>query len=380
MTKLLRRAALLLVLLMLLTGGAQAENEAFAFVACGPIPLLTEPDETAAQSSWAASGEWVRVLQTQNGWCEVEQDGEETGWLEAAYLAPGLADITQTAEALAGAVLYAAPSKTADVLAPLDKETALLVTGEQGRFLAVQAGDQTGYVLASLCKLKGMAADYCLLVTPDNASQPLRAAPWEGAPVLMDCAAGTEVDVLAYGWRWDKVRVQGRIGFVEDLYLSERSYSDNTDEDATDMPVDVLVTYALAAPADGLLMNVYAEPDDGAAVAFTILEGDSLEALAQDENWSEIYYYGLHGYAHTAELTPLTTGAASAANGEGTLRDPDGAETVSLRQNPAWNAPVVAEYPTGTAAQVMEYGADWCLVRVEGWLAYASTYALSFEP
>ena len=221
-------------------------------------------------------------------------------------------------------------------------------------------------VSAALCSLMLLSSVPALAdtyATVQGGSLNLRQKASTDAKVLGQYPTGTWVSVLEEGATWSKVTVDGKTGYMKSKYLA--TASKNTMYVRTNT---------------GVGLNLRTGPSMDAAIITSFQPGTAVTVLKRGRGWHYVSVGGEKGYMgsqylvsrkRNEDVSKPHTGSFQAK-----LYNPNGGKIVNFRQAASLNARIIRAYPVGTAVTVLEEGANWCRVQINGQTGYVSAYFL----
>ena len=360
-----RRILLFLsVLLTLATVTAQAE---FGMVRGGSLRLRKAPAYGSAVIATYSSGTWVEVLGEDNIWLNVLTESGKEGYMDGQYILR-LSDGDSNAATVKNNGKYvnlrAEPSSSGSIIARISDGDAVTISGESGRYYAVEYGALDGYMLKSMIAPEAKTVGRAYVTTGRKSGLHLRSGPSKRYEVLGTADNGTHVDILVKGRNWHKVRSNGVIGFMEAKYLKSSSSSSSKS------------TYGVIRLLGGSSVPLLLEPSDAAQQIASIPINTRVRVFSKGSDWTQVSYQSLTGYVRSGyvEIQSSGGGGGSGITGNATLYNPNGASKVNMRDAPGGN--VIATFPVGTAVYVMTAG-GWSYCNVQGIIGYISSHFIT---
>lgn len=305
-----RSFALILTLAMLLTvlalPAAQADDYATATVKGGWLRLRDGASSSAKTISAYYTGTTVTILGQSGVWYNVLTPDGKTGYMHSGYLT------------INGAISGVMPGEG----------TTGSVKSANGKPVRLRSGPSVQYT------------------------------------IIASYSVGTPLTVLSTGAQWSQVRINGRVGYMMNEFIST-------------VPGSVAGGYtAYVVSANGKTVVLRSGPSKQYEVLASYQVGQQVTVLDYGSTWCRVRVNGLEGYMMTEFLStvkpdkPATgsyTAYVTSANGKG----------VRMRMGAGKIFPTVATYSVGTQVTVLEYGATWCKIRVGGNTGYMMTEFLT---
>ena len=221
-------------------------------------------------------------------------------------------------------------------------------------------------ISASLCSLLILSSVPALAdtyATVQGGGLNLRQTASTQAKVLGQYPTGTWVSILEKGDTWSRVKVSGKTGYMMTKYLAPSSSST-----------------MYVSTNTGVGLNLRTGPSMDAAIITSFQPGTAVTVLKRGRGWHYVSVGGEKGYMgsqylvsrkRNEDVSKPHTGSFQAK-----LYNPNGGKIVNFRQAASLNARIIRAYPVGTAVTVLEEGANWCRVQINGQTGYVSAYFL----
>ena len=127
-------------------------------------------------------------------------------------------------------------------------------------------------------------------------------------------------------------------------------------------------------------LNLRTGPSMDAAIITSFQPGTAVTVLKRGRGWHYVSVSGEKGYMGSQYLVERKksedVGKPDNGSFQAKLYNPNGGRIVNFRQGAGLNAKIIRAYPVGTPVTVLEEGANWCRVRIDGQTGYVSTYFL----
>ena len=258
------------------------------------------------------------------------------------------------------------PSLTAKVLGQFPTGTLVEIIEMGDEWHQVEVGGKEGYMMARFLNT-GATEQTATVRTNTGIGLNLREEPRLDGVIITSFKPGTSVKVLQKGSTWSRVEVEGREGFMATAFLNFGGQSAESKPAAGKVAV-------VNNPRDTQVLNLRASASLDAQVIKYYRNGVRVTVLEDGETWFKVQVEdGKIGYMmkkfltvtdETAEIKPFTM----------TLFNANGGSIVNFRKGPGLNKEIIAKLPVGTEVTVIEHGADWCKVTVDGTEGYISTW------
>lgn len=350
---------------------AISQISSWATVVCdGVLNLRTEASLQSSVQATIPNGEVLCVLRVEDGWAQVI-DGALTGYVSTEFLTLheeyplpvylGAEAVSPTPD------ITEQPAETPAPVVPILPDAGM--GGD-----AVAASPTPAPMLPPAETPVPEQADWAMVNT-EYGSLNLRIRPGRGEKVLRRIPKGEIIPVLKQGSGWVKTSYDGKIGYVQERFLTLSS--ELTPPPATPAASGELWRGWVVTDTGSL--NLRKKPSASAALVDRIPMGAVVSVLEETEDWCYITYDGKRGYVQTRFLsrTPPTGPVY-----DETLTPVEhigatvGERELVLRSWCAENAPERTRVPAGAWVQVTERGETWSRVRYEGWDGYVQTSEL----
>ena len=384
----------------------------------GKLHLRQSPSKKSASLGLFANGTPVTMLAQYNEWAYVNVSGR-TGYMMLQFLAstgpsqtaaplPTFAPTESTLMYIrtgnAGKLhLRAAPQKNAASLGLFANGTQVIVLARSGGWANVQVEGRTGYMMLQFLTLTVPAATPQPTATPGEPSVGgetryvktgntgklhLRAAPQKNAASLGLFANGTQVTVLAQSGSWYYVSVQGQTGYMMRRFLS----ADGSGAlQPTPRPGASGGTMYVRTGSSAEL-PLFAQANTGSDVLARYANDTVVSVLSTSGEWVRVSVQGKTGYMQIYGLTsqrpaspivpelpaptaaptaaPGTTAAPAVNPGQATVQQKNGSyvNLRAYRNSEVDN--VIAQVPSGTVVDVLEWGKVWSKVQYGAQVGY----------
>ena len=327
------------------------------------LKIHTEPNGNAEVVGKLYSGSGCEIEEVKDGWAHITS-GDCDGYVEAKYLLTGTdaeayAEEHKVSELVAKSqseqmYMYEEPSADAKIVTTVlwDQELTVLGASDDGQWVQVKVGDDTGYIPADSVVLdvkyeeavsvdeeqtkkesetaeteaETKAAETETAETKaaetektqqDKASAAsytdVNETVWATYSVSIRSAASTDadkLDVLVGSYSitrtgvgdngWSKVDYNGQTGYIKSEYLTTTkpaAASDSTQQTTEKKQETKETVYATAG------VNIRAKASADADVIGTLIAGYSITRTSDSNGWSKVDYNGQTGYIKSDYLT-----------------------------------------------------------------------------
>lgn len=181
---------------------------------------------------------------------------------------------------------------------------------------------------------------------------------------------GTTVTILGGSGNWYQVRTpDGKTGYMSATYLTITGSITGGQVDEN--------TAATVKSGNGKPVRLRSGPSVNYPILASYAVGTPLTILSTGDTWSKIRINGRTGYMMNEFIKTYGYGGDSVPGGYTAYVVSGNGKTVVLRSGPSKSYEVLASYKVGQMATVLEYGATWCRVRINGLDGYMMTEFLS---
>ena len=307
----------------------------------------------------------------------------------------------------------AATAEKNNVITTIPGKTRLPVFSVNGNWAYVQYGLRVGYVSLDYIDLQPISAITVPTQTPALPQVPvaekarvttvrgslnLRASDSSTAKVLCTIPQYTVIDVTRRLNGWCAVSYQGYTGYVMEEFLTFLNDEQQVPPIPTATPVVSGNRYARVTTAKGSL-NLRNAPSSTARVLRTIPQYETVQVYQDDGKWCYVNYSGYLGYVMREFLTyvntaPTQTPVPTAVPAPAATPVPTQPAATSAPQRGSYarvttqkgslnlrvekGGKVLRTIPQYEMVEVLEKGAEWCMVRYAGVTGYAMTKFLTF--
>lgn len=219
-------------------------------------------------------------------------------------------------------------------------------------------------LVAVLCLTMPAAAMASEFATVKGGGLNLRQTASLDAKVLGQYGTGTWIEVVKKGETWSKVRVNCQEGYMMTKYL-------NFGQKANVMYVRTNT---------GIGLNLREAPNMCAKIITSFPVNTAVNIIQAGDAWHKVKVGELSGYMSSAYLSSKQAAAVPAPKPVccAVLKNINGGCYVNFRKAPGMKTKIIKAYPVGTAVNVLEKGALWSKVEIDGQQGYVSTYMLKF--
>ena len=350
---------LLLVLALLLPAGAWAAQDT-GVVKGGKLNLRQAPSYTAKILAQYPTGTRVEILERGGDWHKVRVDGK-TGYMAAKYVvlsdvSSELYGVVRNPSASGKLNLREEPNTSSKVISQYASGVWVQILSRGGSWHKVRTEDgNTGYMSANFVVIDNLTTvTYATVHTANGGTLNLREEPSFSAKVLAAYKPGTQVQVLLDGTDWDRVKAGSKTGYMHTDFLSTGGTS----------------TSQATVTSSGGKVNLREDASYTARVLGQYAPGTKLEILqAYAKNgWHKVRVDGKTGYMDAAFVR--------LPNRTATVNNPNTGR-LNLRDGPSFDDTILKTFKNGTQVEILNYGAAWCYVKVNGLTGYMVTMYLS---
>ena len=251
--------------------------------------------------------------------------------------------------------------------------TTVTILGGSGEWYHVLTPDgKTGYMNANYLTITGsitggqLDENTAAVVRSANGKPVrLRSGPSVNYSIIASYAVGTHLTVLTTGDTWSKIRINGRTGYMMNEFISR---GESTAGDYT----------AYVVSGNGKTVVLRSGPSKQYEALASYKVGQKVTVLSYGSTWCRVRINGLDGYMMTEFLSTVkpdtSTGGVSTYAAYVTSQNGKG---VRMRMGAGKLFPTIATYAVGTKVTVLEYGQDWCKIRIGSNTGYMMTEFLT---
>lgn len=329
------------------------------------------------------NGTRVIILDWDASWSHVRVEGDgQTGYMQTQYLSltwppsggggtTGYA-VVNNLNPLDWLNLRAEPSTNGRILGQYFNGKVVRVISYGPSWTQVEVDGLIGYMMTQYLSFSGGGGGggttgYAVV----NNSNPrdylnLRAGPSTSTKSIGRYYNGTMVKILEYGSVWSRVEVEGKIGYMMNKYLSFNGGGGGGGGGGS-------YTYAVvhnSNPRDYL--NLRARPSTSSSSIGQYYNGTSVKILSYGNEWCHVEVQGKTGYMMTRYLS-FSGGGGGSQPSNPTLATVNSSARLNLRAFPSTSSSSLGLFYHGTIVKILEYGATWCRVQVNGINGYMMT-------
>lgn len=179
---------------------------------------------------------------------------------------------------------------------------------------------------------------------------------------------GTQVTVIGTSGDWYYVLTpDGHYGFMNSNYLTVTGSGSGATTETT--------AYIYAANGKPVRMRSGPSTDYGVVASYNV--GTQVTVLIRGADWSKVRIGTRTGYIMTQFLSSTGTTPSTPTTSYTAYVTASNGKPVRMRTGAGSNYSVVSTYSVGTQVTVLEYGANWCKIRVNGYTGYMMTQFLT---
>ena len=294
------------------------------------------------------------------------------GMTAAAALAlsstAAMADAADSALVQGGRLnLRDAPSLTAKVLGQFPTGTLVEIIESGEEWHKVEVDGQAGYMMAKFLNTAGKQQT-ATVRTNTGIGLNLREEPGTDGAIITSVKNGGEVIVLQKGSAWSRVSVDGTEGFMATKFL-------NFGTQSTQQPTTGKVA-VVNNPRDTQVLNLRQSASLDAKVLDYYRNGVKVTILTAGSTWHKVQVEdGKVGYM-MAKYLKITDESADVQPFQAQVINVNGGSYVNFRKGASLSAGIIDRIDVGSSVTVIEHGADWCKVSIDGVEGYMSTWFL----
>ena len=312
-----RLTAMLLILALLLTltaiPFASADSYATATVKGGWLRLRDGASTDAETISAYYTGTTVTILGGSGSWYHVLTPDGKTGYMHSSYL-------TITGSITGG---------------QLEENTAATVSSSNGKSVRLRSGPSTQY------------------------------------STIASYAVGTPLTILTTGETWSKVRVGVRVGYMMNEFIKVGGSGSSTSGSTSGS----YTAYVVSSNGKTVVLRSGPSKQNEALASYNV--GQKVTVKSYGSTWCQVNINGLDGYMMTQFLSTVKPDTSAGSGTYTAYVTSQNGKGVRLRAGAGKLFPTLATYSVGTKATVLEYGSDWCKIRISGTTGYMMTEFLT---
>ena len=291
---------------------------------------------------------------------------------------PAMADNYATATVKGGWLrLRDGASQSANTISAYYTGTTVTILGGSGEWYHVLTPDgKTGYMNANYLTITGsitggqLSENTAAVVTSANGKAVrLRSGPSVNYSIIASYKVGTPLTVLSTGDTWSKIRINGRTGYMMNEFIKTYGYGGDS------VPGGYT---AYVVSGNGKTVVLRSGPSKSYEVLASYKVGQKATVVEYGATWSKVRINGLDGYMMSEFLSTVkpdtSTGGVSTYAAYVTSQNGKG---VRMRMGAGKLFPTIATYAVGTKVTVLEYGQDWCKIRIGSNTGYMMTEFLT---
>ena len=177
------------------------------------------------------------------------------------------------------------------------------------------------------------------------------------------------------GWVYVSITKGGvqRYGYFRGEYLSSVPVTPDSGSSIGSATVNTWLN-----GGNGRTLNLRQEPATYASIIARIPNGSKVTVYQRGHIWWQVAYGGLVGYVDSGFLNESGSNPQPSYNTNAYVRTGNGGK-LNLREQANATARVLGQYENGTGVYVIQRGATWCYVQVNGQYGYMMTQYLSIS-
>ncbi len=399
------------VLLTLLTCPALAATLRFGTVdGANTVNLRSEPSSKADVLTAYKKGTWLRITDEVGGYYRVKAPDGRNGYMVKNYVY-----ISSAAMGTIGYVndagylnLRKTASANAKILGQYDDGTPCILLTENNGWYHVSVDGKLGYFDADYIRTKytTYSPNVATVNTDNGGALRMRKGPGADYDTIKSFNDGAYVMILQKGLDWWKVTADGKIGYMDSDFLYDGilrkgqeagpgaddgdDYDDYDDYDKDDgsADTDLSGSYAYVAnPGKNQKLNLRKEASTKSKSLGRYGNGVKVQLLSIGSPWCRVKVDGQVGYMMTQFLSvtkpdvdePSNGGGMTSASGYAYVSNPRADQKLNLRKSASKDSKSLGRYGNGVRVELLETGAQWCKVRVDGKVGYMMTEFLNLK-
>ncbi|MBQ7849114.1 MAG: SH3 domain-containing protein [Clostridia bacterium] len=268
-------------------------------------------------------------------------------------------------------------------LGAYEEGTWLRITGESGNFYKVKTPDgKTGYMSMNYVYISA-AAKGTIGIVDDAGYLNLRKSASKSSKSLGQYDDGTPCILLSQSGGWYHVSVDGKLGYFDASFIEKKYTTYSTD-------------VATVTTKNGGSLRLRQGPGTGYSTVKSVKNGAYVMILQKGDGWWKVTVDGKIGYMDSSFLTDGvvrkgSTSSGSSSSGSsssgssssgsssgskepyGVVSNPGKNQKLYLRASASKDSKSLGSYGNGVKVTVLEYGSQWCKVKVDGKTGYMMT-------
>ena len=253
--------------------------------------------------------------------------------------------------------------------------TTVTILGGSGNWYQVRTPDgKTGYMSATYLTITGSITggqvdeNTAATVTSANGRPVrLRSGPSVNYAILASYAVGTPLTILSTGDTWSKIRINGRTGYMMNEYIQRGQGSGAVAGGYT----------AYVVSGNGKTVVLRSGPSKSYEVLASYKVGQMMTVLEYGSTWSRVNINGLDGYMMSEFISTVKPSGTTSNTTYSAYVTSQNGKGVRMRMGAGKIYPTIATYAVGTKVTVLEYGAEWCKIRIGSNTGYMMTEFLT---
>ncbi|WP_437183586.1 SH3 domain-containing protein, partial [Shouchella xiaoxiensis] len=317
------------------------------------LNLRSQPNTSSSIRTTLTSGQKIQILAKEGNWYQV-QVGFQTGWVSADYVKISENEEVEetpsigTGETTARLNLRAGAGTSHRVLTTLPLGQKLEIIKQEGNWLQVKAGSQTGWVSSDHVKTSGNTTQPAPSIGngETTARLNLRAGAGTSHRVLTTLPVGQKLEIIKQEGNWLQVKAGSQTGWVSSDHVKT---SGNTTQPAP----------SIGTGETTARLNLRAGAGTSHRVLTTLPLGQKLEIIKQEGNWLQVKAGSQTGWVssdHVKTSGNTTQPAPSIGTGETTAR-------LNLRAGAGTSHRVLTTLPLGQKLEIIKQEGNWLQVK-----------------
>lgn len=250
--------------------------------------------------------------------------------------------------------------------------TTVTILGGSGEWYHVLTPDgKTGYMNTKYLTITGSITGGQLdentaatVVSANGKPVRLRSGPSVNYSIIASYAVGTPLTILTTGETWSKIRINGRTGYMMNDFI-----------DAGSSVSGGYTAYVVSG--NGKTVVLRSGPSKQYDVLASYKVGQKVTVISYGSTWCQVNINGLDGYMMTEFLSTVKPEGTTSSGTYSAYVTSSNGKGVRMRMGAGKLFPTVATYSVGTKATVLEYGEEWCKIRIGSNTGYMMTQFLT---
>lgn len=251
--------------------------------------------------------------------------------------------------------------------------TTVTILGGSGEWYRVLTPDgKTGYMNSGFLTITGsitggqLDENTAAMVKSANGKPVrLRSGPSDKYSIIASYAVGTPLTILTTGDTWCKIRINGRTGYMMTEFI------DTWDGGYT---AGGYTAYVVSGNGKNVVLRSGPSKQHDILASYSV--GQKVTVVSYGSTWSQVSINGLGGYMMSEFLSTVKPENVTNSNYTAYVTSQNG-KGVRMRMGAGKLFPTIATYSIGTKVTVLEYGSEWCKIKISGKTGYMMTEFLT---